>query len=184
MSRNPDNPQLDKDLWQQYRNASHRYRATACLDINTQAAYIEGNISAPQLSVMEAHLAFCSTCLETVMVARTQLAEPSLPAPEHLILQAKALVPQADKKHRVVFPWHDWLAWLLLPRKTVEWASVAAAVAVAGVCGFAIGQDMYVNSRTINLLVSSELSFNLDEPPGGPFISENGEFLATYGGTG
>jgi hypothetical protein len=88
------------------------------------------------------------------------------------------LVPRADKKRAGGFSLPDWLAWPLLVRRTTEWASVAAAVVLAGVFGFAIGQHMHANSRTISLLVSSELSFDLGEPPQGLFVIEDSEFPA------
>ena len=179
MSRNPDNHKLDGDLWKRYRAASRRYRAIACPDANTLAAYIEGNLPVSQLPVMEAHLASCSACLETVVALRTWLKAPPLPAPERLVLRAKALVPRADKKRRVGFQLPDWLAGWLLLRRPVQWASVAAAVTVACILGFNIGQDMYANAHAIGVMVSAELSFGLGEPPNGPFVIEGGDFPAT-----
>ena len=134
-----------------------------CPALMELAAYVDGRMSGPALDTIEAHLADCAACRESVGAVRSlqaTLAGTLTPAPPAVIGAAKALVRGAAPPSR----WRlaDWFA-------ASRWPVAAAASIAIGVAGFRLGAASTTGGIAEPHLVA-EISFGLLEPfgPGQP----------------
>jgi anti-sigma factor RsiW len=139
------NPAADRRLWQRCRMIDAREdEAARFLDL---AAFADGLLDAEEQDRVEALLAADPEAAGDVRAARAfAAAEPTAAGLERIVARASAMSPDADPATGRVIP--------LAPRRGrrafpafAQWGSLAAAIALAGWLGFAMGSD---TSRAFN----------------------------------
>lgn len=159
MEHNPN----ELRLWRAYAPGDSA-AAGSCPEAVDLASYIDGRLDVEKAAAMEAHLAACESCLETVIDMRHVASERAAGfiAPAAAAVRAKSLVPHGAAQRDVYLAaLRHWLApdWKLWGRR----AAVAAAGLVLCITGYQIGSlstpDLVVNNS--DQLLLAEASFGL-----------------------
>ena len=133
----------DKYRWAAYRKSFRNKVPDGCPDPNDLAAYIDGRAPAGKIPEIEAHLARCETCLETVLETRA-LARKKLPsAPDSLRERARELVDNG-RRTEGNFPVLSGL------RRISAWAAAAGVILAAGLGGFYLGRDLGIRQKELD----------------------------------
>ena len=151
-------------LWERARSSTLEALAgdAPTIDAGDLAAYLDGELDAPDCARIEAALANQSDKLELLIAAREALEAPPLPeAPEAMVARAQALAPKPRAPQPMARTWAArsvaWLAAhvgpLLEPGRGLAFASVAAGFMVISVAGFELGRaEVAYNSQIGGLL--------------------------------
>jgi len=142
MNANDHTSQEDRELV--HKLASRRHRRSDCPTLADLAAYVDGTMDAEEAERIEAHLADCPTCLDTVLDARERVDAPPMVAPKAVLDRAKAVVPVRS-------------AW----QPVVRWAAAVAASIAIGFAGLAAGSSVHRARRTQEARVTAEITFQL-----------------------
>lgn len=85
----------DRRLWEQFQTAQRAEVDVvgACPGMLDLAAYVDGRLDESHCDTVEAHLAACPACLQTVIETRELLAGSAMLCPADVTKRAKALRP-------------------------------------------------------------------------------------------
>ena len=111
----------DRRLWEQFRLAQRAETPGDCPGMLDLAAYVDGRLDESHGDAVEAHLAACPACLQTVIETRELLAGSALLCPPDVAKRAKALRP----KRRTA--------------AVLRWAASAAAAVLFALGGYLAG---------------------------------------------
>jgi anti-sigma factor RsiW len=113
----------DRRLWEQFRAALRAEvdAAGACPGMLDLAAYVDGRLDESHCDAVEAHLAACPACLQTVIETRELLAGGAMLCPPDVTKRAKAIRP----KRRTT--------------AVLRWAASAAAAVLFALGGYLAG---------------------------------------------
>ena len=133
------NPAEDRRLWQRCRTMdADEDEAARFLDL---AAYADGFLDAEERDRIAALLAADPEAAADVRAARVLAgAEPTSIGLERIVARASAIAPGAEPATGGVVPFAARRSRRLLPA-FAQWGSLAAAIALAGWLGFAMGSD-------------------------------------------
>ena len=129
-------------LWGLYKKTTIK-KPGGCPDDIELAAFIDGTLPAAQKKSMEAHLAVCGDCLDTVIETRMQKAKKEALAHE------KARTSWAGWKH-LVFD------------LSFRWLTPAVATALVIIFAIQFGSLTFKNQNHIQVAVLSSISFGLN----------------------
>ena len=140
----------EKRLWQQFSAQDQTQPTLSDLDPNLLGAYIEGQADAAQVQQIELLIASNPTLLdELIELRRIQDAGPGMVS-QTLLDRAQALAaPQQTIRHTSIW-------------QRLQWAAAAAAIVLACVGGYAIGQTTVQGQLTVETSVRTQASFELD----------------------
>ncbi len=159
----------DRALWQKARNGWTGGSETAeDVDPLLLAAYLDGRLDAEDSAALEARLAADPVALDLMAASGQAVAAgPADVVPETLLRRAEGLVRPAP-----VTPRKGVLAGLAaafrLPNQAA-WAGFAAAVMLASLAGFELGQIGLDNAATVASALGEEVRHGLD-PLNGPLL--------------
>ena len=159
----------DRALWQKARNGwAGGSEAADDVDPLLLAAYLDGRLDAEEAAALEGRLAADPVALDLMAASREALAAgPADAVPETLLQRAEGLVRPAPAPPR-----KGLLAGLaaafLLPNQAA-WAGFAAAVMLASLAGFELGQIGLDNAATVASALGEEVRHGLD-PLNGPLL--------------
>ena len=151
---NKSNQQPDeKHLWRQFAKQDRPQPVLSDLDPNIIAAYLDGHAKPAQVEQIEALMASNPSVLdELIELSQLKDASPAL-ASQALLERAKALVPAAA----------EGVSSRSLFRYRFQWAAVAAAVLLACLGGYGIGQTTFQHRVTAQAYISSQVSLDFDD---------------------
>ncbi|MDJ0946863.1 MAG: hypothetical protein QNJ30_25725 [Kiloniellales bacterium] len=159
----------DRALWQKARNGwAGGSEAADDVDPLLLAAYLDGRLDAEEAAALEARLAADPVALDLMAASRGALAAgPAEAVPESLLRRAEGLVrpaPAAPRKGRLA----GLAAAFLMPGQAA-WAGFAAAVMLASLAGFELGQIGLDNAAIVTSALGEEVRHGLD-PLNGPLL--------------
>lgn len=146
----------DQTLWRRYRQGG----SMPATDLNLKgmdehlalAAYLDGRLDEAERAQVEAWLAGRPEQLELLLASQAALAESGGPAPDSLVRQACALVPDRTRPFAGLS-----LAGLFAPRlRLLAWSGTLAAMVLACVIGFQLGESGYHGAVTVEKLLARE----------------------------
>jgi anti-sigma factor RsiW len=139
----------EKRLWQQFSVQEQIQPVLSDLDPNLLAAYLDGQADAAQVQQIESVIASNPVLLDELIELRSvQDAGPAL-VPESLLDRAQALLAPQQTIRRTSL-------W-----QRLQWTAAAAAVLLACVGGYAIGQTTFEAQRTVEASVRSQATLEL-----------------------
>ena len=153
----------EKQLWRQFAAQDQTQPVLSDLEPNLLAAYIDGKADPSQVEQIESLMASNPVLLEELIELRQlQDAGPALVS-QAFLDRAKALaapqqtapvaVRQAGASHRV------------------QWAAAAAAVVLACLAGYTIGQTTFQGQHSAQAAISSQAFLELDGLTSGPALA-------------
>lgn len=161
---NESNKQLpdEKQLWQQFSAQDQTQPISSTLDPNLLAAYLDGQADPTQVEQIESLLASNPVLLdELIELRQLQDVNPALVSRSVLDqAQALAATPYSAPKAR---SWHHF-----------QWAAAAAAVVLACLGGYSVGQTTFQDQLTAEASLSSQASLELDEMTVTDILQPNG----------
>ena len=140
----------EKHLWQQFSAQSQPQPTCSTLDPNLLAAYLDGQADPTQVEQIESLIASNPVLLDELIELR-QLQDAGPTHVSRAVLdqaQALATAPHTAKKAR---SWHHF-----------QWAATAAAVVLACMGGYSIGQTTFQDQISAQASLSSQASLELD----------------------
>lgn len=146
----------DQALWRHYREKG----SMPATDLNLNgmdeqmalAAYLDGRLDEAERARVEAWLAGRPEQLELLLASQAALAETGGPAPDSLVRQACALVPDRRRPFAGLS-----LAGLFAPRpRLLAWSGTLAAMVFACLLGFQLGESGYHGAVTVERLLARE----------------------------
>ncbi|MBC2715898.1 MAG: zf-HC2 domain-containing protein [Desulfobacteraceae bacterium] len=140
----------DSFLWERYKTAGLK-KPVQCPGDFELAAFIEGSLSAAQKASIEAHLAVCADCLDTVIEIRMQETEE-----------------KAAARERTKASWTRWKH--LVYDFSFSWITPAVATILVIVFAAHLGIRTFSNQTRMHAAVSSSLSISDEDSTG--FLSE------------
>ena len=132
-----------RELWARFRRGA-KAPSGICPDPNVLAAYLDGTLPAAEAETVEAHLASCAGCLDTVTAFRSVEREAAQ-TPEAVVRRAKALVAP---RLRVVW-------------KAVRWTAAAASLLLACASGYVLGARSAVTRMEIDREIAKTTSVGI-----------------------
>ena len=176
MQSEEPNPAEDRRLWQRCRTMdAEEDEAARFLDL---AAYADGLLDIEERERVAALLAADPQAAADVRAAQAR-ADAELPSAglERIVARASAIAPDTESVSGKVVP--------LAPRRgrsllqiTAQWGSLAAAIALAGWLGFAMGSDTSLALRDTRQPSAAGLLPELFDP-GTVLLRDLGEGLRT-----
>jgi anti-sigma factor RsiW len=130
------------------RALSDRHNAR-CIGVHDMAAYLDGDLSQDAVERVEAHLAACPTCLDTMLQARG-MTSGRLAAPVRVLECVRDLAP--DVRHRVA-----------KSRANYQWAAAAVAALAIGLAGLSAGSHLRQARRHAQDTVTAAIAFEPSE---------------------
>lgn len=144
----------DGSLWKRYKRAALK-KPDQCPDDIELAAFIEGSLPPAQKAGIEAHLAVCEDCLDTVIEIRMQTTEKETSARERIKKS------QLKWKHLV----YDF---------SFRWLAPAVATILVIMIAAQFGSKTFNNQSRVHVAVLSSISFDLNNT-GGTFAGFGSE---------
>lgn len=140
-----DLPEIEagRELWR--RLARRPVQTGQTVDAGDLAAWLEGRLDERASAPIEAALLADPQLLETAIAARGVLDDAAEDA-SRLAVRARAIVP-APRRVRQTNT--GWLAGLFAPRG-LQWAAIGAAMLIAGVGGFSLGDNVAQEIQTLD----------------------------------
>ncbi|MDH3472229.1 MAG: hypothetical protein OEM59_00945 [Rhodospirillales bacterium] len=129
------------------------------------AAYLDGTLEARERAELEAWLVAHPEALDVLLASREALAEGAGPAPDSLVRRACALVP--ERRAPLTRLWHrlgDLVAASAWRGQALAWCGVTAAVLLACLVGFRLGESGYHSAATVEKLLAHETAAVFGEP--------------------
>ncbi|MDD5555815.1 MAG: zf-HC2 domain-containing protein [bacterium] len=126
----------DRRLWERAREAGAPPGGSPCPEAMDLAAWADGRAGRALEEAVDAHLARCPACLESLREVRALAREGTAAAPAAVRARAKALVPEPAG---TVSPFRILLE-RLSARTAAGWAAAAVLVATACAAGYRMGQ--------------------------------------------
>jgi anti-sigma factor RsiW len=129
------------------------------------AAYLDGTLEERERAELEAWLAAHPEALEVLLASREALAEAVGPAPDSLVRRACALVP--ERRAPLAGLWRglgDLAAASAWRGQALVWSGVTAAVVLACLTGFRLGESGYHSAATVEKLLARETAAVFGEP--------------------
>ena len=140
----------EKRLWQQFSAQDQTQPVLSDLEPNLLAAYIDGQAEATQVEQIESLMSSSPVLLEELIeLRRVQEAGPALVG-RTVLDRAKALAA-APHTARQAGAWHRF-----------QWAAAAAAVVLACLGGYTIGQTTSQSQRSAQASLSSQALLEMD----------------------
>jgi anti-sigma factor RsiW len=158
----------DQTPWRQYRKGAAmpaRVNLSEAADSLRLAAYLDGTLEERERAELEAWLAAHPEALEVLLASREALAEATGPAPDSLVRRACALVP--ERRAPLAGQWRrlgrrlrrrlgDLVVASAWRGQALAWSGVTAAVLVACLAGFRLGESGYHSAATVENLLAHE----------------------------
>ena len=127
------------------------------LDPNLLAAYVDGMAGQEEVELVEARLASDLALLEELIELRGLCHLKPAPISASMLNQAKALVlAQVTRKTHSQPPLYTW--W-----RHLQWAAAAAAILLACLGSYSIGQVTFRNQQWADSLAASRVSLEIEE---------------------
>lgn len=179
MTANTNQHDQEKRLWRQFVSLRSERAASAELDPNVLAAYLDGKTDSRQSQQVEDCLASDPAFLQEFLELRQMQSSGQAVVSESLLVKAKALVlpakniqskPQPTVAARIGTPW-----------ARLRWIAAAAAVLLACLGGYSVGGLTYRGQYPRGASAAPVASAALDE-----FVGESvlASLLQPNGGNG
>lgn len=146
-----------KRLWKEFKKTSHA-SVTNCPDSNMLAGYIDHRLSKEESKAVEAHIAGCDPCLESLLLIKKETLTVSRPLPEGELepifdlVTGKTSLAQEIKKNLSEF----------FASISYNVPALAASVLVVCLAAFLIGMKTGTDIERYNKAIASELLFSFD----------------------
>ncbi len=149
----------EKRLWQQFSAQEQTQPVLSDLDPNLLAAYIDGQADAAQVQQIESLIASNPLLLdELIELRQLQDAGPALVSQSSLD-RAQALSAPSPTAQQAR-PWHHF-----------QWAATAAAVVLACMGGYTIGQTTFQDRHLARAPMTSQTTPGLDALMADPILA-------------
>ena len=132
-------PREARLLWQKVTSRPAGGKAGTVITALDLAAWLDGRADAALAARVESALASDDTLLQTALAAR-EAAETTEPAPERLLVRARAMVAPNVVRSRGGF-WIGLASW----RQGLEWVAIGACFLVVASGGFFVGGGLGEN---------------------------------------
>jgi anti-sigma factor RsiW len=139
----------ERTLVRRVMRALSERETSRCIGVHDMAAYLDGDLPRDAVDRVEAHMAACAACLDTMLQARG-LTSGRLAAPVRVLEAVRELAP--DVRHRVA-----------KSRANYQWAAAAVAALAIGLAGLTAGARLRQARRHAQDTVTAAIAFEPGE---------------------
>ena len=144
----------EKSLWRQFAEQYQAQPTLSDLDPNLLAVYLDGKANTTQVKKIEALMASDPALLDQIIELRSLQDSGPAMVSQAFLDRAKALTAPQQTTPVVVRRTWTW------PRS--QWAAAAAAVVLACLAGYSVGQTTFQGRGSAEDSLSSQASLELD----------------------
>ena len=176
MDKDSKQNEQDRELWRRYSARSADEPELSEIDANVLAGYLDGAAGAQQIEQIESRMAWEPAFLQEIQELRELAGLDEKQSPAKLMGQVKAMLASRAKLRvgSAVGGRAERFSW----RRHVEWPAAAAAVLLASLGGYNLGNSTSRGQLPAEYSVEAQVSPGLDdllsEPVMGIILPENG----------